>query len=240
MIEPLRVLHQFALPNVSDDELTTYVQRTRRAAGCREAEVYRTISADPAVALLELWEDQYAYGAYWSTNVADGEGLLLAACIEGRVTSEFYRQRYFAPGPVWTPTESRGRTRSVFWPATAPVRILITASVADIDELTPALKVETTETRREPGCVEYAFYRSVEFPAHLAVLELWQDQSVYDAHWQLRMKTGKAGAGGGESAPREHGSNGFEFYRQQTFMHLFDRWLPTAETHWSETIAWAD
>lgn len=128
----------------------------------------------------------------------------------------------------------------MFWPAISPVRILVTASLADIDELAPALKVEIAQTRREPGCVEYAFYRSVEFPAHLAVLELWQDQGVYDAHWQLRMKTGRAGAGGGENAPREHGSNGFEFYRQQTFMHLYDRWLPTAEINWSETIAWPD
>lgn len=38
------------------------------------------------------------------------------------------------------------------------------------------------ETRKEDGCITYAFYEDIETPGRLRVYEEWRDQAALDAH----------------------------------------------------------
>lgn len=241
----IRALHQLAAGESQNAELVDYVQRARKEPGCMEAECYRSIDDPGSVAIVELWRDQHSYGDYWARVLEDpGQGVVLRAAsrhAQGDSGSEFYRHQYFQRDRIWVAVDHQDRTQKVFWPAAGSVRIVIQGSQANVEETLPALLDNARETRREPGCLQFDWLRSVEFPNHMLLLELWGDQAIYDAHWQLRIKTGSGGGGAvREPAPRQQGSNGQEFYRYQPFTHLYDRWVPADVTKWSETVIWAD
>jgi quinol monooxygenase YgiN len=240
----IRALHQLVADDSQGAELVDYVQRVRKQPGCVEAECYRSVDDPRNAGIVELWRDQHAYGDYW-TRVLDSpeQDVVLRAAAQpgpGRAGSEFYRHQYFYRDRIWVPVDHRDRTQKVRWPASGSVRIIIQNSQSNVDTIAPVLLGNARETRREPGCLQFEWFRSIEFRNHMLLLELWQDQAIYDAHWHLRIATGSGGAVAREPAPRQQGSNGLEFYRYQPFTHLYDRWLPADVTRWSETVIWAD
>ncbi|MFG1667698.1 putative quinol monooxygenase [Streptomyces sp. Y7] len=238
-----RVLHQLTDSENRDAELIEHVQRVRKEAGCTEAECYRSALDPQKVAIVELWQDQYAYGDYWTRvlSSADPGPVLRSASsqAQGESASEFYRHQYFYPDPVWVAAGHKDRTQKIFWPAGDGVRVIIQTSMPNVDAALPALLENMRETQREPGCLQFELLRSIEFPNHILLLELWPSQQIFDAHWQLRMKVG-SDEEAPEPAPRQQGSNGMEFYRHQPFQHLYDRWMPAEVTKRSETVIWPD
>ncbi|MET8948897.1 antibiotic biosynthesis monooxygenase [Streptomyces sp. NPDC004542] len=237
----IRVLHQFHAGEEQEERLLAYTRRLRKETGCLEAEHYRSVVAPASIAVVELWEDQYLYGEHWARALEEAEPDVVLGAVSGRTqsgaTSEFYRHEYYQPGRVWLPVAQQGRTQKVFWPAAGAVRVLYQGSPADTDAVLEEVAEGVRETRREPGCLQFEWFRGTEFPGHVLVLELWQDQTAYDAHWLLRISTG-SGGDGGEQAPRRQGTNGLEFYRGQEFTHLYDRWLPADVARRSETVVW--
>ena len=114
-----------------------------------------------------------------------------------------------------------------------------------VEDTLPRLAGYSIETRREPGCIQFEHFHSIEFDPDTLTLELWQDQVIYDLHWQLRAKTRITGAtfgsagGSSERPDRLQGTNGYEFYQQLPFQHLYDRWLPIEPSKWSESVTWS-
>ena len=241
----IRALHQLVADGSQDAGLVDYVQRVRKEPGCLEAECYRSLVDPKNVGIVELWQDQHSYGDYWARVLdrPEQDAVLRTASQhpQGESSSEFYRLQYFYPDRVWVAVDHQDRTQKIFWPTSGSVRIIIQGSQANIDETLPAVLENVRETLREPGCLQFEQFRSIEFPNHMMLLELWRDQAIYDAHWQFRIKTGSGSAGVvREPAPRQQGSNGLEFYRYQPFTHLYDRWVPANVANWSETVIWAD
>lgn len=241
----VRALHQLVADGIQESEFVDYVQRLRKEPGCTEAECYRSVEDPRNIGVVELWQDQHAFGDYWARQLeGPDQGVVLRAAssqAQGESSSEFYRHQYFYPDRIWVAVDHKDRTQKVFWPASGAVRIIIQGSQANVEDTLPALLENARETSREPGCLQFDWFRSLEFPNHTLLLELWRDQAIYDAHWQLRIKTGSGGGGAvREPAPRQQGSNGLEFYRYEPFTHLYDRWVPADVTRWSETVIWAD
>lgn len=225
----LRALYEFTASPGRDTELGSYAANVRTEPGCVEAEAYRSVTDPSHVAVVQLWADQYAFSEHWRrSHVLDASEVARA---------EFYPHQYFDLDGAWVAQEHEGRNSGIVWPNSGSVRVLIQGSAADLDAALPSTLDNARETLREPGCLQFDWLRGIEFTHHTLLLELWQDQRIYDAHWQLRLKTGPSGPP--PAAPRSVGSEGLEFYRFQTFIHLYDRWLPSDVNSWSETIVWA-
>jgi quinol monooxygenase YgiN len=242
----LRVLHQLVRPVADDAQLIGAAQATRSEPGCLEAECYRNIEQPQQLAVVELWADQWSFSEYWSRRLLEeGQDAPLRSSEDAgyeHAATEFYAYALFhRPDRAWQPIESRENGK-IFWPASNGVRILSQAAASNLEEWIPWGLSNARETRREPGCLQFDHLQSIEFPEHVLLLELWQPpQSIYDAHWQLRLKSNANALGiRREPVPRRLGTAGIEFYRYQRFVHLYDRWLPAEVDRWSETILWPD
>lgn len=231
----LRILHRFAHPTGPgpDTRLASEAATLRGLDGCREAEAYRGLRDPEQVAVVQLWEDEGAYAAHL---VAGPTTLPVELAARDEARTEIYPQEYFAPvDGVWT-AESQQGERRIVWPARGAVRIVIQTCLADTAAERPALVANELETRREPGCSEFAWMSSVEVPGQVLLLETWASQRLYDEHWVLRRRTGSAPAR--QRGERSHGTDGAEFYRQQEFRLLYDRWLPAEPSTASTTVLW--
>lgn len=234
----IRVLHRFSLPSDENDRLIADAQAARGMRGCLEAEAYRGVRNPEDVAVIQLWADEASHDAHAAAvaaRVVPSLAVELAEC--DRAVTEAYAHEYSTPvDGVWT-AASRGEGHRIVWPARGPVRIIIQSCFADPDTEAPGLVVNEQETRREPGCLEFAWMRGVEHRTHILLTELWSSQRIYDQHWALRRSTGSSGPAR-QRAERALGRNGAEFYRHQDFRLLYGRWLPRDAEAWSTTVEW--
>jgi quinol monooxygenase YgiN len=237
---PIRVLHQLRTDR-GDDELASYASEAGAYPGCVESECYRSTRDRETVAVVQLWRGEDAFSAYWAELLgAAGNDLVI-----GRVgasgapasTTEFYRHQYFDLDRIWIASTYASQASRINWPAYGAVRIIIQDSLAEFDAELPDLHANTNETHREPGCLQFEYFRGAQYEGHSLLLELWESQQIYDAHWHLRIKTRRPVTR--KKAPRESGKNGREFYRHAGFRHLYDRWLPASVDQWSETVTWS-
>ncbi len=245
----LRVLYQLSREPGDHADLCDHTKRARGEPGCREAEVYRGFECSEDIAILELWDDEDAYSAHWERELegdaAFGTLLRLSGTFGmGEHVTEFYTHQYFVTSQgVWTPSNAVERKSRIDWPGGAQVRIISQNTRGNIQESLPQLVAYSEETRKEPGCLQFEHFHSVEFEPHTMNLELWTDQVIYDAHWRLRGRSRTSGAtrasaGEGERPARVQGTNGFEFYQRTAFVHLYNRWLPRDVSQWSATVVW--
>jgi quinol monooxygenase YgiN len=233
---PVRVIHRFGDQTADVADLVGYAKQTRDEVGCLEAECFTGLTGEPITAVAELWEGETAYARAWGSALQSRRAGLLFG--HGRPESEFYQHRYFHPDDgAWVGDGQAASGDKIFWPAAGPVRVVIQTSMPDVDAFAPGLQANAAETRREPGCVAFEWCRSAESEHHVLLLELWESQALYDAHWALRLRTSPPGPPP-SPAPREHGTNGTEFYRYQPFTHLYDRWLPADPSRWSAAVIW--
>lgn len=233
----VRVIHRFPAGTADVGSLISYAKQARDEPGCLESECYRGLAGEPVTALIELWEDESAYARSWGSAVRTGRADLLLGHGH-RPESEFYPQQYFQPdNGAWVADGQARDAGRIFWPAAGPVRLAIQTAMPDVDAIAPGLQANAAETRREPGCVAFEWLRGAEFDHHALLLELWQSQAVYDAHWALRLKTSPPGPPP-PPAQRLHGTNGTEIYRHHLFTHLYDRWLPADPARWSAAVIW--
>lgn len=235
----IRALHQVAV--AGDDQLAKLMEvvtQVRAQPGCHQAEAY--VSADgTSVVIVELWSDTVSHGRYWCT--ADSGNPVLRALSQEQTTSEFYRHQDFVPGTKWTPASDDPSVTKIEWPAAGPVRIIVSGSSDNVGAMVEAVAADTDRTRREAGCMQFDWFHGIEFPTQFMLLELWRDQAIYDAHWQLRVASGAGGANGGGTAPppaRHRDPGDFEFYRHETFRRVDGRWAPTDILRRSQTVIW--
>lgn len=233
----LRVVHRLRLPDADAAQLVTEIRELRGRRGCAEAEAYSFLSAPEEIAVVELWDDEEAFDAARGSRADGPTDLLHDLATTDSVRTEIYRHSPFAvTDGRWVPT-LEDRTATVQWPAAGAVRIVIQSCFADPEEERPSLMENEAETRREPGCLEYGWMTSLDEPTHVLLIELWEDQLLYDRHWALRARSGQLGRPR-RRAERRHGSNGAEFYRMQRFRHLYGRWLPADPRDWSTSVDW--
>ncbi len=60
---------------------------------------------------------------------------------------------------------------------------LIELAEADIDTMKVAAASMAFETRKETGCIQYAFYQDIENPAFFRVFEEWESTDALQAHF---------------------------------------------------------
>jgi quinol monooxygenase YgiN len=240
----LRVVHWFS-GSASREELLTYCEAVRGVAGGAEAGCFQNIEEESSLLVIELWRSTDDFADYWrSAAMGEVNDTLLQFASEnvpGWRRTELYMEQRFVHGHAdvdgdFRPESSSDRKPIVSWPSRGSVRLVISVTLKNLDDAIAGFVHNARDTRREPGCLEYHWWRNLELPDQVLLLELWQSQSVYDHHWQLRHKTGHVARRG--SASERPKSNALELYRCEAFRFLYDRWLPVDQAEWSATIAW--
>lgn len=226
--------------HVTREGIAGYATEVRATEGLIESDAHVAIDDDTELVVTQLWQSEPAFSAHWESQLElHRDDALTRAVLAGTVDSEFYQlQRFSAVDGVWMTEQQRDRTPRIVWPARGALRLVLTMADGDIDGSLPRMLAEMASAALEPGCEEYRWYRSLENPRAGVVLERWQDQVAFDAHWHLRQTTMRpqpAPAPGTGLGPRA-----LEFYRLQQFTHLYDRWFPAELRQRSETVVWPD
>lgn len=241
MTRNIRIIHWIDA-DLDHQMIIDHCRRLRSFDGNLEAECYQNLHNTQRLVLLELWSSSTAYAAYWHTCVVGDPSDLAFELADGRdvgwLRTEIYPQQMFSNDGYFIPNDSRAQDAVIAWPSRGMIRLVILGSEADLEGFLPLVTEDVRKTVREPGCIEYEWCRSIEFETHQLLLELWQSQATYDSHWELRRRTGSV-IRPLQEVPRRVGSNGVELYNQESFIHLYDRWLPRDMSVWSDTVFWA-
>jgi quinol monooxygenase YgiN len=257
-VPSVRVLYCSNQRNLPEriDRLRERAAAVRAEPGCLEFDTFRDVEYPENFAQLELWESSRAFDAHWESSKAAGilcevDNLLAPhhrgtpdyPRRDGNNGAEFYRHQTFTiSGQIFVATDPSERIESLRWPSRSGVRIIIQSSTdpaGDRDFFPYA-----AETRAQKGCLEFAFYRSLEFPENNLHLELWQGPPVvYDEHFYLRTLHRLYGAGlarpPSTPADRRYGAAaGFEFYQHGFFAPAGDVWQPENPAERLATVRW--
>ncbi|MDO5700829.1 MAG: antibiotic biosynthesis monooxygenase [Bowdeniella nasicola] len=235
----LRILHEFSNLDLLDD-LTREAAALRGEENCLSAEVYRAMGGEEHGALTLIWRDEVSYWALWDRVLTGAYPHLGSLARSGAISGEFYtRAPYRLSGGRWVPESDAETGRRIVWPARGAVRIIIQGAYETSADMADLTRLEVEETRREHGCLAYAWMANVELADHLMLVELWEDQEIYDHHWEIRTQTADFRGNSGRS-PRtpERGLATREFYRHEAFTHLYDRWQPARVEDYSATVVW--
>ncbi|OFT86224.1 putative quinol monooxygenase [Corynebacterium sp. HMSC29G08] len=202
----------------------------------QEAEAFRSLAEgeDDALGLSMLFESESDISALLE-HIREFPALQQAF---NTGALELYKQELFKlDGDKWVP--SRGYEPRIMWPARGGIRIVILGTYEENPEMRQLTAQEIAETRREPGCLSYAWYENLEEPNHLVLLELWSDAVQYDAHWYGRTETVEyRGDSGRVPTKSKRGRAAREFYRHQEFDLQYGRLLPKNPFDYSQTVVW--
>jgi|SRR5579859_534094 len=248
---------------VSEERLEaalTVAKDIRAEEGCLQYEIFRSIEFPENLAQLELWASEAALDAHCRRLrdepsrgglLADGSaqvsapnhyGMPHAPRRDGMSGVEVYPYARFARSPeeVWARADEKERIQSVRWPAWSGVRIVIQTNMPPEGE--PAAIKNSIRTRKEPGCQQFEYYRSMEFPENTALFELWRDPEIYDIHYLNRLKERVYGTP--DPSPwrwaieRRYGQIGLEWYQHAFFVEIDGVWQPENPAQRMITVQW--
>ncbi len=206
----------------------TATRIARDMPGCLHAEDFADIEATGDFLHVELWDKPGAWDAAWAKRAE-----MLAPALQ-RV--EFYKHAHFTPtGPTWEASDPDVRAQSIRWPIADTIRILIFVAV-DPDEPNGPRIQDSVETRQEPGCGEFIFYRSLDFAENVALIETWSSPEIYDIHWKRRIAQDAQPYP--EPPERRYGETSFEWYQHTDYKLIDGLWQPTSADRRMTTVLW--
>ena len=128
------------------------------------------------------------------------------------------------------------------FPAWGPVRIVIQGTSPPA-EPTQAQLDNATESRLEPGCIQFENFRSVAFPENTCLMELWSSPEIYDLHWLNRLvqqapRPGQAATPARPQVERRYGTPGFEWYAHSYYTLIDNVWQPEDRDLRMLTVRW--
>jgi quinol monooxygenase YgiN len=211
----------------------------RGLPGCIQAEDHRSIEFDDNLLHLERWESPAAWDAAWASLQGTSLGLSFVATLEdcqaphhnglaasprayGTSGLEFYRHsRFSAANAYWESTDAADRAHSLRWPIWGKIRIVIQMTADPEADITPRLQ-NSAKTRAEAGCEHFEFFRSLDFPENIALIELWTNAETYDLHWldRVRQRRGPPPSAAPSPIARRYGDTGFEFYNHTRYQQI--------------------
>jgi quinol monooxygenase YgiN len=149
--------------------LKQYRDASRKDAGNMRMEVVQESARPTRFAILAIWPDQKAFNAHGqaahTTAFRDKLKAIQAAPYDERVHSGF---------SVATPASSR--------PASVVVVTHVDVPPPVRETVEPMLKQLSEASRHESGNLRFEVGQQANRPNHFTVVELWADQSAYEAH----------------------------------------------------------
>ncbi|WP_176695896.1 putative quinol monooxygenase [Phenylobacterium immobile] len=211
----------------------------RDQPGCIQAEDHRSIEFNDNLLHLERWTSPAAWDAAWAsvqrTDLGPSVSQILEACqaphhnglaesprAYGTSGLEFYRHsRFSAERSFWQAIDEDERPLSVRWPIWSKIRIVIQMTADTEADISPRLQ-NAARTRAERGCEHFEFFRSLDYPENIALIELWTDAETYDLHWldRVRQRRGPPPSAAPSPIARRYGDTGFEFYNHTRYQQI--------------------
>jgi quinol monooxygenase YgiN len=255
---PIRVLIQ---SNHRDADsivpmLLRKAEEARRAPGCLQFEFFRSPEFPENLVQLELWGNREAFDGYWREH-PDGAFTLAEAHVleapnhhgtaqwprrHGMNGVEFYPHHYFERSDdAWQPVDRDAWSETVRWPAADGVRIIIQATSDPTVDGTMSEFI--LKTRQEPNCLQFDYYRSLDYPENSLHLELWDGPQAYDVHYLNRILDRQWGtsvrpANTSAQATRVYGRDGMEFYQHNFYTRVGTVWQPEEGAQRMVVIHW--
>lgn len=202
-----------------------------------QCEAYRSLSTtEEEFALALLCKDE--------SNLAEvvaalGQHPAVAKVLNAGEIEIYQQSSYGLEEGRWVPLGEASSSEVIMWPAAGPVSIVIQGAYEPNDSMRELTALEIAETRREPGCIHYAWYENIELPNHFMLLEVWADQRIYDLHWFGRQRSVELrGNSGRVAAEMSRGEASREFYRQQCFELQYGVFVPKCPENYSHTVRW--
>ena len=133
------------------------------------------------------------------------------------------------------------RSETVRWPAASRVRIVIQSTSDPVVDTTMAEFI--LETRREPNCLQFDYYRSLDYPENSLHLELWDGVRAYDVHYLNRIlqrlwSTSVRPVDTSPPVTRVYGRGGLEFYQHTFYAPVGGVWQPEEDAQRMVTVRW--
>jgi quinol monooxygenase YgiN len=116
------------------------------------------------------------------------------------------------------------------------VRIVVqTERSGNLDEQIPALVARMKYVQAtEPGCLQFEFFRSLDDPNRLVLIEHWASMEIYDEFlYRPQPRTATSGVPLPPPSNRQ-----VEFYKMQVYDLIGGEWYPR-DAEYSRTVHWA-
>lgn len=209
--------------------LRTLTDAARKADGCRHAEDYASVEGPDQLLHLELWDTPAA----WDEHQRHYQ----AAMADALDDIEFYKRARFAPeGPRWSAVDENARAETLRWPApNGPIRIAVLVT-APVEAPAEFFVQNSIQTREEPGCREFEYFRSLDYAENLALIESWESPAIYDVHWRHRLAQNEPPPPP-PPTPR-YGEISFEWYPECRYALIDGLWQPRNPGLRMETVLW--
>jgi quinol monooxygenase YgiN len=154
---------------------TTLLQQlangSRKDEGNMRFDILQRMAPSNHFAIVAVWKDQNAYDAHLATahskEFREKIKSLLISAIDDRVHTGLEI--------AGTPAGKNGRGAVV-------VVTHVDVPPPKKDECIAALKTLVADSRKEGGSVRFEVFQQGNRPNHFTVVEVWKDQSAYDAH----------------------------------------------------------
>ena len=154
---------------------TTLLQQlanaTRKDEGNMRFDILQRMAPSNQFAIVSVWKDQSAYDAHLaaahSKEFREKIKPLLISAIDDRV--------HTGMEIAGSPAGKNGRGGVV-------VVTHVDVPPPKKDECIAALKTLVADSRKEGGSVRFEVFQQGNRPNHFSVVEVWKDQSAYDAH----------------------------------------------------------
>jgi quinol monooxygenase YgiN len=256
---PIRIAIQMNPANTEERiaGMLDHIKGMRDEPGCVQAELFRSTEFPENLLNLELWESPAAFDTHWKRVLDSGRppglpylnspyhhGAIESPRRHGQNGIEFYEQAGFSQvDRVFVRADEAQRSEYVRWPAWGKIRIIIQLTSDPNAPRSPQAD-DPVETRAEPGCVEFEFFRGVEYPENVALMEVWESPEIYDRHWLSRIlqQNAFAAAGNAPQRPppmqRRYGSMGFEWYNHSYYTLVDNVWVPENPAQRMLTVRW--
>jgi quinol monooxygenase YgiN len=144
---------------------------SRKDDGNTRFDVLQRVGPSNQFAIVAVWKDQKAYDAHLAAahtkEFREKIKPLLISAIDDRVHNGMEIAGAGTAGPA------RGAIFVVTHVDVPPPKK---------DECIAALKSLVADSRKEPGSVRYDIFQQGNRPNHFSVVEIWKNQSAYDAH----------------------------------------------------------
>lgn len=100
------------------------------------------------------------------------------------------------------------------------------------DEVASSMNEVNQRRQKEPGCIQYELFRSLDDPRKIALHELWESKAAYDEHWVSQC------AKDGMPDPERLKRAKVEFYQYEVFDCIEGIWQPENPEDRISTIRW--
>jgi len=150
--------------------LQELAQTVRKDEGSQRFEILKRIAPENQFLVVAIWKDAKAYEAHVATAPAKDFRKQIKPNLISPIDDRLHSGMAITGAPIKSGPEAVYVVTHVDVPT--PKK----------DDCISALNALVAESRKEEGALRFEVFAQISRPNHFSVVEVWRDQSAYDAH----------------------------------------------------------